>query len=173
MPDIHATLVGQKVPAFSMRDDEGNIVENTAVLGRWTVLFFYPKDHSLGCTLESCAFRDSHDRFERAGTTIYGISTDDTRSHAAFRKKHRLPFNLLTDERESLAQALGLKKTLGLLRARVTLVLDPNGVIQFTHTSQFGIIGHVSKAIEAIHRQQARSGMAPKQTGHSPSASSH
>ena len=159
MPDTHGPLIGKKLPAFSMLDDEDNIVDNTALLGHWTVLFFYPKDHSLGCTLESCAFRDHHNSFERAGATIYGISTDDARSHAAFRKKHRLPFNLLTDERESLAQALGLKKTLGLLRARATFVLDPSGVIQFTHTSQFGIIGHIRKAREAIHRQQARAGM--------------
>ena len=113
-------------------------------------MFFYPKDHSVGCTMESCAFRDNYDRFKQAGMTVYGVSSDSIESHCAFRAKHGLQYNLLSDRGGDLVKALGLKKILGFLRTRVTLVIDGEGIVRSTYTSQINMKGHVTEALRAI-----------------------
>ena len=150
MADSYAHLVGTEFPEFSLNDDEGGMVDRGSILGGWTVMFFYPKDHSVGCTMESCAFRDNYDRFEQPGVTVYGVSSDSIESHRAFRAKHGLQYNLLSDRGGGLVKALGLKKILGFLRTRVTLVIDGEGIVRSTYTSQINMKGHVTEALRAI-----------------------
>ena len=150
MADAYAHLVGTEFPEFSLNDDEDGTVDRDSILGSWTVIFFYPKDGSPGCTVESCAFRDNYDRFERTGVTIYGVSTDSIESHRDFRSKHGLQYNLLSDCGGALVKALGLKKSLGFLRTRVTFVIDGKGIVRSTYTSQINMKGHVTEALRAI-----------------------
>jgi peroxiredoxin Q/BCP len=150
MRGTYARLVGTAFPEFSLEDDEGGTVDRDSILGGWTVMFFYPKDHSPGCTMESCAFRDSHDCFKQAGVTVYGVSTDSIESHRAFRAKHGLQYNLLSDRGGILAKALGLKKSLGFIPARTTLVIDESGIVQTVYTSHTNMRGHVTEALKAI-----------------------
>ncbi len=150
MADAYAHLVGTEFPEFSLNDDEGRTVDRGSILDGWTVMFFYPKDHSPGCTMESCAFRDNYDRFEQAGVTVYGVSADGIESHRAFRAKHGLQYNLLSDRGGGLVKALGLKKSLGFLRTRVTFVIDEEGIVRSTYTSQINMKGHVTEAFKAI-----------------------
>ena len=150
MKDTSARLDGTAFPEFSLKDDEGRTVDRGSILGGWTVMFFYPKDHSPGCTVESCAFRDSHDRFKQAGVTVYGVSTDSIESHRAFRAKHGLQYNLLSDRRGVLAKDLGLRKSLGFIPARTTLVIDGNGIVQSTYSSHTNMKGHVTEALKVI-----------------------
>ena len=150
MADAYAHLVGTEFPEFSLNNDEDRTVDRDSILGSWTVIFFYPKDGSPGCTVESCAFRDNYDRFERTGVTIYGVSTDSIESHRDFRSKHGLQYNLLSDCGGALVKALGLKKSLGFLRTRVTFVIDGKGIVRSTYTSQINMKGHVTEALRAI-----------------------
>jgi len=148
--DPHANLIGEKFPNFSLKDTEKNTVERGNLLGRWSVIFFYPKDGSPGCTIESCTFRDKQEEIEALGAQIIGISSDSVSRHQRFKKKHGLQYTLLSDPQSRLAKKMRLKRTLGFMRARVTFVIDPNGIIRGTVTSQFNPIKHVKSAIRQL-----------------------
>ena len=111
---------------------------------------FYPKDESPGCTLQSCSFRDKYEEFNNLGVQIFGVSSDSVSSHKKFKKKHNLQYSLLSDKGGILAESLRLKKNLGFLPARVTLIVNPEGIIIYAHTSQLGVTGHVRKALNEI-----------------------
>ena len=125
---------------------------NEDLMNQWSIIFFYPKDGSPGCTIESCAFRDKHDEIVDAGGKVYGISQDGVTRHKIFKQDNNLPYSLLTDREGQLSRQLGLKKTLGLLRTRVTMLVDPKGVIQGTHTSQFNPYGHIKFSIKILQK---------------------
>ena len=155
MTDAHEYLVNSKFPEFDLHDDQDNIVTKGDILGKWTVIFFYPKDESPGCTLQSCSFRDRYDQFLEQGISLYGVSSDSVKSHKIFKQRYRLQYSLLSDKGGAFAKALKLKKDFGFLRARVTFVIDPEGTIAFAHTSQLGVTGHVKKALKVIKSQGA------------------
>ena len=155
MVDSHEYLVGTKIPDFDCLNDEGKSVNTSDIEGKWTVMFFYPKDESPGCTLQSCSFRDRYDQFLEQGISLYGVSSDSVKSHKRFKERYRLQYSLLSDKGGVFAKALKLKKDFGFLRARVTFVIDPEGTIAFAHTSQLGVTGHVKKALKVIKSQGA------------------
>src|ERR1700690_4082670 len=78
-------------------------------IGKTLVVYFYPKDETMGCTIEACAFRDQYQDFTDAGADVIGISRDDATSHEKFKSHHRLPFTLLTDPQGKVAEAWGVK----------------------------------------------------------------
>ena len=100
---------------------------------RYTVLYFYPKDNTPGCTTESIAFRELHDQFLGAGTEIYGISRDSLRSHEGFKSKLGLPFELISDPQESVCLQFGVMKMKNMYGKQVsgversTFVIDADG----------------------------------------------
>src|SRR5919204_5543335 len=79
---------GDKLPHFSLPADDGSIVTDTSLQGKETVLYFYPKDDTSGCTKEACEIRDAWKKFQDAGAVVLGVSTDDTASHVAFAQKY-------------------------------------------------------------------------------------
>lgn len=145
-----AIEVGRPAPDFTLPDQHGNPVALSSLRGQWVVVYFYPKDDTPGCTAESCSFRDSFESFTDIGATVVGISSDSVDSHAAFATKHQLPFTLLADEQGQVRKAWGVKKTLGLLPGRVTYVIDPNGVVCHTFSSQFKPTSHIDEALGVI-----------------------
>ena len=98
VPDFSAAMTGSKAFQLAGRP------------ARYTVLYFYPKDNTPGCTTESIAFRELHDQFLGAGTEIYGISRDSMRSHEGFKSKLGLPFELISDLDESVCLQFGVMK---------------------------------------------------------------
>ncbi|MFB9240850.1 peroxiredoxin [Massilia antarctica] len=100
---------------------------------RYTVLYFYPKDNTPGCTTESIAFRDLHAQFQQAGTEIYGISRDSLRSHEGFKSKLGLPFELISDPEEAMCLQFGVMKMKNMYGKQVrgversTFVIDADG----------------------------------------------
>ena len=100
---------------------------------RYTVLYFYPKDNTPGCTTESIAFRELHDQFAAAGTEIYGISRDSLRSHEGFKGKLGLPFELISDPEELVCQQFGVMKLKNMYGKQVrgiersTFIVDAEG----------------------------------------------
>ena len=119
---------GQAAPGFTARDQTGATRSLTEFLGRPLVLFFYPKDGTPGCTKEACAFRDAWQRYQQAGVTVVGISTDGVDAHARFAKQHALPFTLLSDPDAAIAKSYGVDVTFGLTR-RVSFLLDGKGQV--------------------------------------------
>ena len=150
MKDTHEYLVNTKFPEFNLYDEKRKYITEEDIIGKWSVIFFYPKDESPGCTLQSCSFRDKYEEFNNLGVQIFGVSSDSVSSHKKFKKKHNLQYSLLSDKGGILAKSLRLKKNLGFLPARVTLIVNPEGIIIYAHTSQLGVTGHVRKALNEI-----------------------
>ena len=150
MRDTHEYLVDTKFPEFNLYDEKRELITREDINGKWSVIFFYPKDESPGCTLQSCSFRDKYEEFNNLGVQIFGVSSDSVSSHKKFKEKHNLQYSLLSDKGGILAERLKLKKNLGFLPARVTLIVNPEGIIIYAHTSQLGVTAHVRKALKEI-----------------------
>jgi len=126
---------GQKAPAISAKDQDGNTVSLDQFIGKTVVLFFYPKDNTPGCTAEACDFRDNYQGLTAKGIVVLGVSVDDEKSHQKFITKHSLPFTLLADTDKKIVTDYGVwgeknlygKKYMG--TNRTTFVIDENGVI--------------------------------------------
>jgi len=127
---------GDFAPDFQLPDGEGNIVSLSALQGQRVVLYFYPRDNTPGCTKEACAFRDVYADYQTSDTLVFGISTDDAKSHAKFTAKFNLPFPLLSDPDGQVATAYesyGLKKFMGkeyVGVSRNTFVIGRDGKIE-------------------------------------------
>lgn len=127
--------IGDKIPAFSVADQDGNIITNEQIIGKKTVLYFYPKDSTPGCTAEACNLRDNYQRFLEQGYQIYGVSKDSQKSHQNFITKNNLPFALLSDPTTEMMQAFGAwgeKKMCGKTctgTLRKTFIFDEQGIL--------------------------------------------
>jgi peroxiredoxin Q/BCP len=122
--------VGDKAPDFSLMEEHGRLVSLRDYLGKKTVvLYFYPKDFTLGCTAEACSFRDDYKVYEEKGAVVIGVSLDSVESHMKFSEKYSLPFLLLSDGRKEVAKAYGVLGTGGFLAKRVTFVINKEGKI--------------------------------------------
>jgi thioredoxin-dependent peroxiredoxin len=120
---------GQQLPDVEFVTEGGERLSAGDLEGEKTVLYFYPKDDTPGCTKEACAFRDRMADYERADIQVYGVSLDSPESHRRFREKYNLNFPLLTDEGGRAADALGVLREGGETAIRVTFLLDPGGRI--------------------------------------------
>ena len=120
---------GQQLPDVEFVTEEGERLPARDLGGQKTVLYFYPKDDTSGCTKEACAFRDRMGDYEKADIQVYGVSLDSPESHRRFREKYNLNFPLLTDEEGRAAEALGVLRENRERANRVTFLLDPEGRI--------------------------------------------
>lgn len=119
---------GTKAPDFEGVDQDGHTIRLQDFAGRPLVLYFYPADLTMGCTMEACEFRDNLEKFEALGAAVLGVSVQDAARHREFRAKHNLNFPLLADPEKRIVRdyhALGL---LGMAK-RVTYVIGPDGTI--------------------------------------------
>lgn len=127
--------VGDKCPEFNATIENGNVISDKDLIGKKTILFFYPKDDSPGCTKEACNLRDNFKIFEKSGYTIYGISPDNEKKHQKFIDKYEFPFSLIADPNKEMLNAFGFfgpKKFMGkdiIGVYRTTVVIDENRVI--------------------------------------------
>lgn len=128
--------VGMKAPQFTLPDKNGNMVSLSDFLGKKVVLYFYPKDNTLGCTRQACAFALKNKEIENKNAVVIGISKDSVNSHLKFATKYNLPFVLLSDTELSAIQAYGVwqeKKLYGKVSmgvVRTTFLIDEQGVIK-------------------------------------------
>ena len=120
---------GQPLPDLELTTENGEQVGTADLKGQKTVLYFYPKDDTPGCTKEACAFRDRMEDYADAGIRVYGVSLDSPESHREFRAKYDLNFPLLTDEGGRTSEALGVLRENRRTANRVTFLLDPEGSI--------------------------------------------
>ncbi len=120
---------GQRLPDVEFITESGERLGTGDLDGKKTVLYFYPKDDTSGCTKEACAFRDRMGDYEQADIKVYGVSLDPPESHRRFREKYNLNFPLLTDEGGRAAEALGVLRENREKANRVTFLLGPDGRI--------------------------------------------
>lgn len=123
------------MPYFEVEDQDGNKFSSDRLLGRKTIIYFYPKDNTSGCTAEACNLRDNYSRLVAEGYNVVGISKDSVKSHKNFATKYDLPFTLLSDTSTEVLQAFGAwgekkmygKTTMGTIRK--TFIFDEAGIL--------------------------------------------
>lgn len=123
------------MPDFDVIDQDGNAVSSKDLIGRKTVIYFYPKDNTSGCTAEACSLRDNYDALQAKGYNVVGVSKDSAASHRKFADKYELPFTLLADTSTQMLQTFGAwgekkmygKTVMGTIRK--TFIFDENGVL--------------------------------------------
>lgn len=149
--------VGDFIPKFTAKDQEGETIQNDDLIGGPVVLYFYPKDDTPGCTKEACSFRDNMEKIEEMDVLVIGVSPDGQQSHQKFIQKHNLNFTLLSDENRELAKKFDVLRTVKDPNGqtvqkieRTTFVIDPNGEIRWIERP-VSVEGHVDRVIAAIH----------------------
>lgn len=146
---------GHKAPAFSLPNQDGNVVSLSQFKGKKVVLYFYPKDDTPGCTKESCAFRDGMDEIRESGAVVLGISGDSVDSHKKFAKKFNLNFPLLSDERKTVLHAYGVWKEKSLYGRkfmgieRTTFIIDEQGNIDDIF-QKVKVDGHLEEVLDEL-----------------------
>ncbi len=151
MPTV---ALGKPVPPFELPSTSGEPWKLGAASGGKLVIYFYPKDMTSGCTLESQSFRDLYPALRRAGVTVVGISRDSLASHLKFKAKERLPFELLADEDEKACRLFDVikektlygRKHLGIERS--TFLIDGRGVLR-REWRKVKVQGHAEEVLEA------------------------
>jgi peroxiredoxin Q/BCP len=125
---------------------------------RFTVLYFYPKDNTPGCTTESIAFRELHAQFAEAGTEIYGLSRDSLRSHENFKAKLDLPFELISDPDEAVCLQFGVMKMKNMYGKQVrgiersTFIIDAAGKL-VKEWRGVKVPNHADEVLEVVKNQ--------------------
>ena len=127
--------IGDRMPDFEVVDQDGNKVSSKDFIGKKTVVYFYPKDNTSGCTAEACSIRDNYDALIAKGYNVVGVSKDSAASHRKFIEKYELPFTLLSDTSTQMLQAFGAwgekkmygKTVMGTIRK--TFIFDEEGIL--------------------------------------------
>src|SRR5690625_330102 len=147
--------VGSKAPDFILKNEAGEDIRLSDFLGKYVVLYFYPKDMTPGCTPQACDLRDHYEAFTDLNTVILGVSPDPIERHQKFIEKYQLPFHLLADEDHEVAELYGVwqkKKMFGREYfdiVRSTFIIDPDGRLH-EEFRNVRVKGHVEKALSAI-----------------------
>ena len=128
--------IGDKMPDFEVVDQDGNKVSSKDLAGKRTIIYFYPKDNTSGCTAEACNLRDNYAALVARGYNVIGVSKDSATSHRKFADKYELPFTLLSDTSTQMLQAFGAwgekkmygKTVMGTIRR--TFIFDESGILE-------------------------------------------
>jgi thioredoxin-dependent peroxiredoxin len=151
---------GDPAPDFALPDETGTVHRLAEQRGTWTVVYFYPKDDTPGCTTEACEFRDANAAIVARGATVWGVSPQGAESHRAFREKYGLPFTLLVDEDHRVAEAYGvwvLKQNYGKTYwgvGRTTFLVGPDGRIARVW-NKVRPEGHAAEVLAALDEAHA------------------
>jgi thioredoxin-dependent peroxiredoxin len=142
--------VGDTIPSFTLKDQDGNDFDIKSFLGRKKlVIFFYPQDGSLNCTREACYFRDLTEVFDEADAMVIGISGQSVESHKIFAEDNRLKYPLLSDPGNIVRKLFGVPgKVFGLIPGRVTYVADKSGKVSYIFNSQTETQRHADEALK-------------------------
>ena len=150
--------IGSVAPSFTLPTDGGKRLSLKEFRGKWVVLYFYPEDDTDVCTAQACSFKDAWKEVGATGAVVLGISPDGVESHAAFRKKYKLPFTLLADPDHKVAMAYGAwgeKKLYGntfIGMHRNAVVVDPEGKVAqlFPNVRSKGFGARMAKAVREL-----------------------
>ena len=143
--------VGELLPHFNLPDQDWNNLSSDDLIGKPSVIYFYPKDDTPGCVRQACSFRDQYEVFKEIGATVVGVSSDTPEQHRKFQSKYRLPYRLLSDLRGELRQKFNVEShLLGLIPGRETFVFDAKGKLVHRFNSQLKTEQHILEAIDAL-----------------------
>lgn len=148
---VHKRMeTGDDLPTFRLKDQFGNWFDSGDLFGKPSVVFFYPKDNTPGCTREVCAFRDKYEDFIDLGARVVGISGDTVGSHEQFARKYKLPFPILSDPGRKVYNQFKIRGNLfNLIPGRVTFVFDHNSKLIHKFNS-INAVRHMPEALETL-----------------------
>jgi peroxiredoxin Q/BCP len=147
--------VGKKVPAFSGEATGGTAIASKDLKGQKYVLYFYPRDNTPGCTVESKDFRDLHAKFGRRKVRVIGISRDTLKSHDRFKEKFGFPFELIADPDEVICELFGVMKDKNMYGKKVrgiersTFLVDENSVL-LREWRKVKVDGHAQEVLDCL-----------------------
>lgn len=159
MTDTTVSALGCQLPEFSSASLNGQF-SPAQYRGKWLVLYFYPKDDTPGCTLESREFAAAHAEFASLGANVVGASRDSLRSHERFRDKYELPFDLISDPDETVCALFDVMKNKTMYGKpvrgieRSTFLFDPEGVLRHEWRG-VKVDGHVAAVLTQLRELQA------------------
>jgi len=152
-----AVVEGKKAPDFTLLDQNGAKVKLSKFKGKNVVLYFYPKDHTPGCTTQACAFRNTWNegKFSEVNAVIVGVCPDSVESHSKFALKFLLPFKLLSDPEHAVAEKYGAwgekvqygNRTMGIIRS--TFLIDQKGIVKKIFP-KVKVDGHADEVLAAL-----------------------
>ena len=147
--------LGEPIPDFTAPATGGKTIRLADLVGGPFVLYFYPKDNTPGCTLEGTDFRDHHADFRKLKTRVFGVSRDSVKSHESFKASHKLPFDLLSDEQETLCGLFDVMRMKNMYGKQVrgiersTFLVDADGKLR-REWRKVKVDGHVEEVLEAV-----------------------
>lgn len=149
--------IGDAIPFFKGKDQEGFEITTEDLLGTPVVLYFYPRDDTPGCTKEACSFRDSMERLTDYDVAVIGVSPDSVDSHQKFISKYELNFTLIADDKQEISKKFDViqekmmygEKKMGV--ERTTFLLDRDGIVKWLERP-VSVEGHVDRVIEAVKK---------------------
>lgn len=152
MPNV---AVGKKIPAFKGEATGGSPIASKDLEGQKFVLYFYPRDNTPGCTVESNDFRDLHAKFKRKKVRVIGISRDNLKSHDRFKEKFGFPFELIADPDETICNRFGVMKDKNMYGKKVrgiersTFLVDEDGVL-LKEWRKVKVDGHAQEVLDSL-----------------------
>jgi peroxiredoxin Q/BCP len=149
--------IGAAAPDVTGKDVTGAPMKLSAQKGHFAVVYFYPKDETLGCTKEACSFRDAFDKFVNAGVTIFAVSRDPDSSHVSFREHYHLQFPMVADPTGAVQRAYRVPPVkAGLeITARVTFLVGPDGKIVRVWPKVDPVV-NAGEVLDAVAEAQAK-----------------
>ncbi|MGQ9819300.1 MAG: peroxiredoxin [Candidatus Kapaibacteriales bacterium] len=155
-----ALEIGSIAPDFLGSVDFDKSIRLSDYVGKWVVLYFYPKDHTSGCTKEACSFRDNMEDLTQLGAIVIGVSPDTIKSHQSFRSKYNLNFTLVADPEKEICKLYDVigeksmygKKYFGV--KRTTYIIDPTGHVRWVNPN-VKVDGHVEEVKKHLTKLQA------------------
>jgi peroxiredoxin Q/BCP len=150
--------VGDRAPDFSLQaQGERTISLHDYAGARNVVLYFYPKDFTIGCTAETKRFSESYDEVLGLGAEVIGISSDSAESHGSFAQECGAKFPLLADKGGKVREMYGATSSFGAIPGRVTFVIDKSGIVRHMFSSQLRPRQHIDEAMQALKAIDDRS----------------
>lgn len=143
--------VGETIPDFQLLDQHGKEWSTNDYKGIPLVFFFYPKDHTPGCTAQACSFRDHESEFEAAGAKVIGINSGTVKEHLGFAQKHGLKYPLLSDPGHRVRKAFGAPGLLfNMVADRITFVTDKDHKVAFIFRSLSKATDHIDESLNYL-----------------------
>tara|TARA_B100000900_G_scaffold251191_1_gene213993 strand:+ start:462 stop:935 length:474 start_codon:yes stop_codon:yes gene_type:complete len=156
MPRDIPLTVGESIPPFEMIDQDGQVFSSEAYTGKPLVIFFYPKDHTPGCTAQVCSFRDHESEFTAVGAQVVGVNSGSVKEHKGFAEKYKLNFPVLSDPGHKVRKSFGTEGLLfNMVADRITFVTDEQHKVAFVFKSMTKATHHIDESLNFLKKLQA------------------
>jgi len=144
-------VIGEAIPQFELQDQHGQNFSSESFKGKPLVIFFYPKDHTPGCTAQACSFRDHESEFASVGAQVIGINNGSVKEHNGFSEKYKLNFPILSDPNHRVRKSFGAPGLLfNMVADRITFVTDADHKVAYIFKSMTKATDHIDESLNFL-----------------------